>query len=134
MKSEQWQKKYSLKSQMLFLIDGVGAFVSAFCLLVILRIFREYVGMPEKLLIGLSLIAIILCIYSLTCFFRVKSNSKPFLRILAVVNFFYCCLTLGLVVYYNAALTRIGLTYFLIEIAIISVLVVVEWKTSKKKR
>lgn len=125
--------KYKLTIRTLFLIDGAGAFLTAFCLLVILRPFNEYIGMPERDLIGLSLVAAGLCIYSFTCFFSVKSYWKPFLRILAVANLLYCCLTLGLVIYNYVSLTRVGLAYFLIEIAVIFVLVAVEWKTGKKE-
>ena len=42
------------KPRALFLVDGIGAFITAFLLLVILRTFNEYVGMPPAVLTCLT--------------------------------------------------------------------------------
>lgn len=125
---------YKLSIRTLFLIDGSGAFLTAFCLLVILRPFNEYIGMPQMHLTGLSLVAVGLCMYSFICSFSVKSDWQLFVRILVVMNLFYCCLTLGLVLFNYATLTWVGLAYFLIEIAIICVLVAVEWDMQMRNK
>lgn len=117
------------KPRKLFLVDGLGAFVTAFFLFVILRTFNEYVGMPSQVLLSLSLIAVFFFLYSMTCFFLVKSNWKPFLRAISLANLLYCFLTLGLVFYHRSIFTVLGLTYFLAEIMIVCGLVFVELKT-----
>lgn len=42
-----------------------------------------------------------------------------FLKAIMVANLLYCCLTLGLIIYYYSVLTVIGITYFLAEIAVV---------------
>lgn len=117
------------KPKTLFLIDGLGAFVTAFFLFVILRRFNDYFGMPQKALVYLSLIAVVFCLYSITCFFFLRDNWKPFLRAISIANLLYCCLTISLVIRYFPKLTFLGLTYFLVEIMIVCGLVFIELKT-----
>ncbi len=110
----------------LFLIDGFGAFMTALILFSILRPLNEYIGMPKSILTILSIIALAFCVYSVSCFFLVKKNWKPFLKAVSIGNLIYCCLTLGLIVYYYPQLTILGLTYFLLEIFLICGLVFIE--------
>lgn len=115
----------------LFLIDGLGAFVTAFFLFVILRTNTIYCGMPEKILVFLSLIAFSFSIYSFACFFLLKENLRSFLKIMMMANLLYCCLTAGLVVHHYQRLTALGMAYFLTEIVIMLGLVYVEYKLSR---
>jgi hypothetical protein len=110
----------------LFLIDGLGAFLTAFFLFVILRTFNEYIGMPKSILTLLSIIALVFGVYSFSCFFFLNKNRKPFLLTICIANILYCCLTLGLIIYYFPQLTILGITYFLLEIIVIGVLVYYE--------
>ncbi|MCC5915183.1 MAG: hypothetical protein JJU46_12455 [Balneolaceae bacterium] len=112
----------------LFLIDGIGAFLTAFLLLAILRPFHELFGMPPLAVMYLSAIAAIFCLYSITCFLFLKGEWKLYLKIISTANLLYCCLTLGLLIYYFQLLTALGITYFLVEILAISLLVRVEQK------
>lgn len=121
--------QFKLKPKILFLIDGLGALLTAFFLFVILRTFNEYFGMPQTTLTYLSLIAVIFCLYSITCFFLLSDNWKPFLRVISIANLLYCILTLGLVIYNYQSVTLLGITYFLAEIIVICGLVFVELKT-----
>ena len=116
----------ALNPKRFFLIDGFGAFITAFILFSILRPFNEYFGMPKSILTILSIIALAFCVYSISCFFVVKKIWKPFLKAISIGNLVYCCLTLGLIVYYYPQLTILGLTYFLLEIAVICGLVYFE--------
>ena len=115
---------------MLFLIDSLGAMLTAFFLFIVLRNFNEYFGMPQTILIYLSVIAAIFCIFSTACFFFLKDNWIPFIRAIGIANFLYCILTVGLLIIYFPILTIIGITYFLVEIAIICVLVYIELKAA----
>lgn len=115
----------------IFLIDSLGAFISASLLLVIFTFFQLYIGMPATALVMLIAIALCFCIYSLTCFFFVNKNAALFLRAVSTANMLYCCLTLGLMVNYYPHLTILGLTYFLLEIVVIMVLVFFELRALK---
>ena len=119
-------KQLSSEPIKLFLIDSIGALTTAFLLFVVLRNFNEYVGMPERILTYLSLIAVCFCMYSTTCFFVIKANWIPFIKGISIANLLYCVLTIGLVIFYIPQLTTIGIAYFLGEIAIICGLVYIE--------
>ena len=110
----------------LFLIDGLGAFLTAFMLGVVLANFESSFGMPLKTLYFLTFLAGIFCFYSFCCYFFVSDNWRPFLKVIAVANTLYCCITLGLVFYYYQNLTLLGVVYFFGEIGVVMGLVVVE--------
>ncbi len=122
------------KPKTLFLVDGSGAMLTAFLLFVIVRTFKEYFGMPERALIYLSVIAASFCIYSIACFFFLKTNWTPFIKAISYANLLYCSLTFGLLVLYYPVLTVAGVLYFLVEIAVICGLVYIELKVAKAIR
>ncbi|MCO6480779.1 MAG: hypothetical protein J5I94_29325 [Phaeodactylibacter sp.] len=116
----------SLPPRKLFLIDGLGALLSAFLLGVVLVRWEPVFGMPSKVLYPLAAIACVFAVYSLSCYFFLSRNRRPFLRAIAVANLLYCGLTLGLVVYCYPQLTVLGVAYFLVEIGVVLILVVTE--------
>jgi len=123
--------------KVLFLIDSLGAMLTAFFLLLILRNFNEYFGMPETILTYLAGIAACFCVYSICCFFFLTNYWSSFIYGIVVANLLYCVVTMALLIIYNAQLTIIGTIYFLLEIAIILGIVYVEFnvaKTIKKSR
>ena len=122
-------ERFILKPKSLFLIDSLGALVTSFFLFAILRTFNKCFGMPQATLTYLAIIAIMFCLYSITCFFFLKDNWQPFLRTISIANLLYCCLTIVLVIYYYQSLTILGMVYFLVEIIVVCMLVFVELKT-----
>ena len=119
------------KIRTLFLIDGIGAVVSAILLGIVLPTFEDLIGMPISILQGLAIAATIFAIYSLTCFVIAPKRWHIYLRTIAIVNLLYCIASIGLVMYYYPQLTILGVTYFLIEKIIVISLATVELKTSK---
>jgi len=117
----------------LFLIDGLGALVSAFSLGVFLVQFKYAFGMPEKVLYILAVIACVFAINSLSCYFRNIKNWRPYLKAIAIANLLYCCATLFLVFFHYTDLTVLGIAYFLVEIIIIVVLATFELTTANNK-
>ena len=118
----------ALNPKKLFLIDGLGAILSAFSLGIVLVRFEHYVGMPQNVLYFLSIAACFFAVYSFFCYFRTPKNWQPFLKAIAIVNFIYCCLTISLVFYFRDQLTHLGLIYFLFEVFVIIGLVGIELK------
>ena len=114
----------------LFLIDGSGALLTTFLLVVILARFREVFGMPQKVVYLLSLVPFIYAVYSFCCYFFSRFFSynrwQVTLKAISIANIFYCCITIGLVFYFYQSLTTIGLLYFLGEVMIIACLVRME--------
>jgi hypothetical protein len=121
------------KPKTLFLIDSLGAILTAFFLFVVMRQFNGYFGMPKTVLTYLSVIAVCFCIYSYACFLYLNALWTPYIRLIGIANLLYCALIFVLLIKYYSLLTIIGITYFLIEIAIICVLCYVELKVAKRK-
>ena len=122
----------NLTIKKLFLIDGFGAVVTAFMLGFVLSSFETLFGMPQNILFILAGIACCFAIYSFSCYFFIKENGKPFLKVIAIANTLYCILTLVLVIYLNQTLTWLGVAYFVGEIIIVLALVSVEWRYASK--
>lgn len=114
----------------LFLIDGLGAALTAFSLFFVLRPYHDYFGMPINILAYLSIIGLIFCAYSMFCYFLLKNYWSSPLRIIGISNLLYSISTMVLLYSYYNDLTRIGLTYFLVEILIIVLLVYVELRVA----
>ncbi len=119
--------KHFFKPDKVFLIDGIGAAISAILLLLLIAPFESFFGFPAFAAINLALLPVIFSIYSLSCYWS-KPKSAIYLKIIAVANIFYCLLSLGLMIHYFHQLTLFGLLYFLIEKLIVLPLAMWEWK------
>jgi len=116
----------------LFLIDGLGALLSAFFLGVVLVRYQVYFGMPVPVLRVLAGIALGFAVYSLSSHILLKSGGRPFLRLIAMANGLYCALTAGLLVHYAGQLTPPGWIYFVLELVVVLSLVRVELHASSR--
>lgn len=112
----------------IFLLDGVGALISALSLGVILPAFQEWIGMPHKVLYQLASLATIFAFYSLTRYKFADLSNPNWLRGIIALNLSYCALSLTLVVTHFESLTALGLTYFILEKVIVLAIVGLEWK------
>jgi hypothetical protein len=122
-------RKFAQKPKTIFLVDGFGALVTAFLLLVMMSKFEAYFGMPVTALRYLCIIATLFCLYSFACYYWVRNHWQPYLRAISIANTLYCCLTIGLIIYHYSSLTILGIAYFVAESIIICILVYVELKT-----
>lgn len=121
-------KESQVSPRTLFLIDGIGAAVSAIFLGIILVKFQPHFGMPITMLYPLSIAAVIFAIYSSVCYFRLPSNWTFFLQAIAVINIGYATVTAALVVLHFQQLTYIGIGYFIAELLIVVTLASAELK------
>jgi hypothetical protein len=118
----------STNRQRLFLIDGLGALLSAFFLGIVLVRFETTFGMPQNILCFLAALACLFAVYSFCCYIFIKDNWRPYLRSIAIANLTYCCITFGLIVTCYESLTILGVGYFVVELLILGILVAVEFK------
>jgi hypothetical protein len=118
----------------IFLVDGLGALTSALLLFFLLRPFHVEVGMPREVLSGLSAGAVVLFVYSMSCFLFLKGNVTRFLRIIAFANLMYCFATLLLVGLYFGELSLLGVAYFIGEVFLIGALVFIEMRLAAGSR
>ena len=121
-------QKLIANPRQIFLLDGVGAMISAAFLLGILAKFQAAFGMPEKNLYQLAGAASVFALYSMTCYFRVSERWRSFLWVIAICNTLYCLVTAALVVYWYQSLTLLGVLYFVLEMLVILALVWLEFK------
>ena len=116
----------TITTKKLLLLDGLGAIVTAILLSQVLARFETLFGMPQEILFILAAIAMCFAVFSLSSHVFVKSNFKPFLRIILYTNSLYCLTTFILIGIHFDQLTWLGITYFIGEIVIITVLVYAE--------
>lgn len=119
-----------LDAKKLFLVDSLGALVSALMLGLVLTSFETSFGMPKNILYVLAALACLFSVYSMVCFLANIKNRGPYLKFIAIVNLLYCALTLALVIYFFQQLTPLGVAYFLLEIIIVVTLAIIEWRTA----
>ncbi|WP_370086409.1 hypothetical protein [Ekhidna sp.] len=120
----------NLTIRRLFLIDAIGAALSAILLGFVLVSYQELIGMPVYILRILAGIAVLFFIYSISCYLINAVDLKVRLRTIAIANFLYCIATLILMVVYFDELTLLGVSYFLLEIVIITGLGRLEFKST----
>ena len=125
--------KITSNPKLVFLLDCLGALLSAFLLGVVLTSFEPIFGMPRQVLYGLAALAGLFAVHSFLNYRWFKENWRPYLRGIAIVNLLYCCLTAALVIYFRQELTKWGLLYFLQEMVVIMVVVGLEFKTITRK-
>lgn len=121
--------RLSLKN--IFLIDGVGAFLSASLTGLLLPFFSNRIGLPKEILYLMASIGFVYALSSLTFYFWSR-NLKKILPYLILANFYYCLLITILLFTFWGELSVLGAAYFLIEMVILLGLVAIENKIYKR--
>ncbi|MFK7972523.1 MAG: hypothetical protein AB8F95_19285 [Bacteroidia bacterium] len=103
----------------LFIIDGLGALLSAFLLGIVLVKLESIFGIPRSALYVLAVIPCFFAAYDLLCYFLVKKQIRRYLHIIAIANILYCILSLGMAWHHSESLTLLGWGYIIIEIVIV---------------
>jgi len=118
------------KPRSLFLMDSLGAFLTAIFLYSISRNLEAYFGMPREVLTHLSLLAVCYGVFSFSCFNFIREKSSLFLWIIGIANLAYSVIIGGLLLKFHPLLTRFDFVYFLMEIVFISGLGLIELKVA----
>lgn len=121
----------TLTVRQLFLIDALGAVLTAVMLGVLLPALEPHFGMPRRVLVPLSAVALGFAVYSATCHRR--AARARWMLVIATANALYCLGTLSLVLHFRASLTWLGVAYFLGEAVVILSLVVVEMRVALRE-
>jgi len=114
----------------LFLVDSLGALLSAIMLGLVFTSFKDLIGLPVNTLYILAAIPVVFCIYSLSRYLKLPERWQPYLKAIAIANVSYCVLTASLVVIHFKRLTTLGIAYFLVEMLIVLFLARLEWKVA----
>ncbi len=116
----------------LFLIDGLGAIFSAFMLGVVLVKLETAFGIPSSSLYILAIFPVFFAIFDFYGYQKKHSSLGQFLKIIALLNLLYCCLSIGFAFYHKETITTLGWMYIFVEILIIITLAVIELKVAKR--
>ncbi|WP_106793447.1 hypothetical protein [Aquimarina sp. Aq78] len=129
---QQIINKMVVHPKRLFLIDGLGALLSAFLLGIVLVRLESIFGIPAKALYILAFFPCVFAIYDFYCYLRVKKNQKFFLTAIALMNLIYCFISIGITFQHHQKITAFGWGYIIVEIIILIVLINIELKTASK--
>lgn len=110
----------TLQPNQLFVIDGLGALVSAFMLGVVLINFQHLVGIPTPTLYLLGAIPCGFLLYDIYSRFSNKEDKSGLLFGIGILNLLYCLLSVGLAVSHADVITQLGWIYLIIEVIIVS--------------
>lgn len=112
----------------IFVVDGIGALMTALSLGVALPFFKDVIGLPVSTFYLLSAIAIGFCIYSFSCYLWADTRKALFLKIIMSANLGYCLVT-AIVMWQNwNSLKPLGVLYFVGEIFVVLTVVFVEFR------
>lgn len=111
----------------IFLLDGIGALLTAVLMGLVLARLESFFGIPERVCICLGVVACVFALYSLSCFYFLKRYDSRLLVAIVFANILYALASLTIVFAYNNVLTIYGVLYLVIEVMIILALVRLEF-------
>lgn len=123
-----------IKPATLFLVDGLGALLSALLLGAVMPRLISFVGIPVSTLYLLAAFPVLFAIYDFYCFRGDGRKAGSQLRVIATLNLLYCILSVGLVIYHRDTVTIPGFVYFVLELLIVVSLALVEFSVSGRVR
>ncbi|MNL52718.1 hypothetical protein D3C87_1759160 [compost metagenome] len=117
----------NLDKRNIFLLDGVGALVSATFTGIVLPFFAQWIGLPLWFLYCLAVLPLTYGIYSLSCYWLIKAIRPFMLKAIIIANLFYCFIS-GVVIFVYPGLTVWGRLLLTGEILIVLGVVLIELK------
>jgi len=124
----------NINTKNIFLIDAIGALLSALLLIFLIAQYQSFFGFPSAVALQLSILPMIFFVYSFTCHLvRPVKFFSPLSKTIAGLNVLYCCLSIALVVYFYNQISVFGIFYFSMEKLIVLCLAIWEWKVSVRE-
>ncbi|MEL7146206.1 MAG: hypothetical protein AAFO69_07545 [Bacteroidota bacterium] len=118
------------RPRLLFLIDGIGAILTALLLSFLVAPLESVFGLPYLTAYKLATVAIFMALYSMIVYKFFGKRWKGWMLIIAAANTLYCLATLAVVIVNWESITVLGVIYFVLEAAIIVRLVILEFRTA----
>ena len=121
-----------LSPRKLFLIDGWGAMLSAFMLGIVFVQFEGTFGIPSATLYVLAIFPVLFALFD---FYSYQKNSNSLgrpLKIIAILNLLYCCMSIGCAMYHIDTVTILGWVYICVEVLLIVILSLFELRVAIK--
>lgn len=121
-----------LNPKQVFLVDGVGALISALFLGLILIKHQPVIGLPESALYFLASFPVLFAVYDFFCFAFLKLKARALLKGIAYANLCFCLTSLIVTLFHFQLITFLGLLYILIEVFIVAGLAFTELRIAKR--
>ena len=119
------------RPRLLFLIDGLGAMLTAAILTFVVAPLESVFGMPYLVVYKLSTVAIFMALYSMINYKFFGKKWRGWMIAIAVANAIYCLITISTMIIHWQSITFMGIIYFTVEAAIIARLLVLEFRTAR---
>lgn len=129
---ESMINRFLLRPRNLFLLDGLGALLSAFLLGVVLVRLENLFGIPRTSLYFLAALPCLFALYDGYCYQKRNINFIASLKGIALLNITYCFISVGFLFYHYQQVTPLGWVYILSEVGIILALVWLELRTASQ--
>lgn len=122
-----------LNEKNIFLLDGIGAILSAcFTGLILIR-YSLFLGINVSTLQNLALLPTVYAFYSLSCYFF-ASKTKPWMLLTIIgANLFYCLISLSLILF-RERITWRGQLLLAAEIIVVLLVVLLEFNIYRKNK
>lgn len=121
---------FQLHPRKIFLMDAIGAFITAFTAYFIIAKNELLFGLPGYVFQKLALLASGFAIYSIVCYLLNLKKWNLFLQLIAFANTVYGFITIGLLMTFYNEITIFSWIYFPLEILVIALIVYIEYKVS----
>ncbi|MFK8039500.1 MAG: hypothetical protein AB8B74_14500 [Crocinitomicaceae bacterium] len=109
----------------IFILDGIGGLLTTLSFLAIILFFSSYFGLPNKILAVFASFGAVYGIFSFSVAFKAKKWIS-FLKTIVIANLMYGAITITTLLLYKELITKIELTYFCVEILVLSILIWLE--------
>lgn len=126
---ERLKTKIAQNPRSLFVIDGLGALVSAISLGLVLSNLVGIFGIPQETLYLLASFPVFFALFDLLSY-RQKKGIRRNLRAIAWANLLYCGLSIVLSFYHFETITLWGWAYIIGEVLIVVFLALLELKAA----
>lgn len=120
-----------MNDRTIFLLDGIGALGSLTFTGLVLPHFSEALGLSKNLIYTLAIFPAVYTIYSLTCYFVIKSTKPWMLLTIILGNLIYCLVSAALILVHET-LTFPGKSLLFAEILVVLAVITLELKIYRK--
>lgn len=119
--------------QKLFIVDGIGAAVSAILHIFLLAPFESFFGVPAETVYLLALFPIVFVLYDIFAYYQYNGLAQLYLKGIAVMNMMFVALSISMGIYHRDSISVWGWLYLIGECLIVAGLVRLEWRCANEK-
>ena len=112
------------------LLDAAGALLSVLILGLLIPVVRTFFRFPLDMLYVLAVIPAGYIVVDLIGYFVIGGDGRRVLRFVAICNFLYCLVAIGMAINHASTLTVWGWVYVSVEVLVIATLAAVEMRVA----